>query len=78
MNTQTLLKEIEQLQAKTLQKTIDLLNEKQLWKMRAERLASKYTACLGCGESAKLNPNLVWIPEIMLCIKCHQKEASHV
>ena len=30
MNTQILLKEIEQLQAKTLQNTIDLLNEKQL------------------------------------------------
>jgi len=80
MNTQILLKEIEQLQAKTLQNTIDLLNEKQLWKLRAKRLASKHQACLDCGASAKLNPNLVWIAETMLCNKCHQqrKEVSGV
>ena len=59
MNTQTLFKEIEQLHAKTLQNTIDLLNQKQLWRIRAERLANKHKACLDCGESAKLNPNLV-------------------
>ena len=59
MNTQTLFKEIEQLHAKTLQNTIDLLNQKQLWRIRAERLARKHQACLDCGESAKLNPNLV-------------------
>ena len=73
MNTPELLKEIEQLQAKTLQNTIDLLNQKQLWKLRAQRLANKYQACLDCGASAKLNPNLVWIAEIMLCSKCHQQ-----
>ena len=79
MNTQELLKEIEQLQAKTLQNTIDLLNQKQLWKLRAQRLANKYQACLDCGASAKLNPNLVWIAEIRLCNKCHQqrKEVAH-
>jgi len=76
MNTQTLLKEIEQLQAKTLQNTIDLLNEKKLWKLRAQRLANKYQACLDCGENAKLNPNLVWIAEIMRCSECQQKEVS--
>ncbi len=76
MNTQELLKEIEQLQAKTLQNTIDLLNQKQLWKLRAQRLANKYQSCLDCGENAKLNPNLVWIAEIMLCSKCQQKEVS--
>ena len=76
MNTQELLKEIEQLQAKTLQNTIDLLNQKQLWKIRAQRLANKYQACLDCAASAKLNPNLVWIAEIMLCNKCQQKEVS--
>ena len=76
MNTQTLLKEIEQLQAKTLQNTIDLLNQKQLWKLRAQRLANKYQACLDCGASAKLNPNLVWIAEIMQCSECQQKEVS--
>ena len=59
MNTPELLKEIEQLQAKTLQNTIDLLNQKQLWKIRAQRLANKYQACLDCGENAKSNPNLV-------------------
>ena len=76
MNTQEHLKEIEQLQAKTLQNTIDLLNQKQLWKLRAQRLANKYQACLDCGENAKSNPNLVWIAEIMLCNKCQQKEVS--
>ena len=45
MNTPELLKEIEQLQAKTLQNTIDLLNQKQLWKIRAQRLANKHQAC---------------------------------
>ena len=73
MNTQALLKEIEQLHAKTLQNTIDLLNQKQLWKLRAQRLANKHQACLDCGASAKLNPNLVWIAEIMLCSECHQQ-----
>ena len=77
MNTPTLLKEIEQLQAKTLQNTIDLLNQKQLWKLRTQRLASKHQACLDCGESAELNPNLVWIAEIMRCSKCQQKEVAH-
>ncbi len=76
MNTQTLLKEIEQLHAKTLQNTIDLLNQKQLWKLRAQRLANKHQACLDCGASAKLNPNLVWIAEIMQCSECQQKEVS--
>jgi hypothetical protein len=77
MNTPALLKEIEQLQAKTLQNTIDLLNQKKLWKIRAQRLANKHQACLDCGASAKSNPNLVWIAEIRLCSKCQQKEVSH-
>ena len=77
MNTPELLKEIEQLHAKTLQNTIDLLNQKQLWKLRAQRLANKHQACLDCGENAKLNPNLVWIAEIMQCSECQQKEVSH-
>jgi len=52
----------------------------QTWQVKAQRLASRYEACLACGESAKLNPNLVWIPEIMRCSKCHQqrKEVAHV
>jgi len=54
-----------------------LLNQKQLWKLRAQRLANKHQACLDCGASAKLNPNLVWIAEIMQCSECQQKEVSH-
>ena len=51
MDTQALFKEIEQLQAKTLQNTIDLLNEKAAWKRRALRLASKSQLCFRCGDN---------------------------
>lgn len=51
MNAPTLLKEIEQLQAKTLQNTIDLLNEKTAWKRRALMLASKSQLCFRCGDN---------------------------
>lgn len=46
----TLLDQLNQSQEQILRTTIDLVTEKELWKARAERLASKYQACLECGK----------------------------
>lgn len=78
MNAPTLLKEIEQLQAKTLQNTIDLLNEKTAWKRRALMLASKSQLCFRCGD------NQGWNLATLQCGKCVKevketlKEVAHV
>jgi hypothetical protein len=56
-----------------LKTSIDLVNEKEWWKQKAQMLAAKHKACLDCGEQEG------WEPETLRCFSCHLrlKEAPH-
>jgi len=71
---QALLNQIEQLHAKTLHTTIDLLNQKEFWKSRALMLAKKSQLCFRCGE------NKDWDLATLQCSQCGKeglKELKH-
>ena len=60
------LEQINQAHSNILKTSLDLLNQKDLWKARAERLAYRYSACLDCAESQ------IKLADLQ-CFACYEK-----
>ena len=75
MNQQEIEESLNDYQNKVLEKTLSVINDKQLevnlWRNRTQMLAAKFEACSECGSQKD------WIPEMMTCKQCRKEHNKY-